>query len=184
MSQNENDKQKFGEPLPDFRLQDASGGTVILSEYLKGKKGGAVVFWSGVCSHCVRYDKYFNTFAERHPEFGFVAVASRHGEDVDAIRKSMADRKLTFPILYDPGSSVARDWYTQQTPRMFLMDQDRKLLYRGAVDNFKYPDDPEYINYVEPAIGQFLNGEAIARTETASFGCAIMSVYYILPKAL
>jgi len=33
-------------------------------------------------------------------------------------------------------------------------------------------------------IGEFLQGQPIARTETASYGCAIQSVYYILPRAL
>jgi hypothetical protein len=29
-----------------------------------------------------------------------------------------------------------------------------------------------------------LKGEPLSRHETASYGCAIFSVYYILPKAL
>jgi len=58
------------------------------------------------------------------------------------------------------------------------------LRYRGAIDNFKYPQDPEYVAYLDPAIRQFLDGKPISRTETASFGCAIQSVYYNLPKAL
>jgi hypothetical protein len=56
-------------------------------------------------------------------------------------------------------------------------------LYRGAIDNYKYAGDPEYVPYLEPAIAQFLSGSAITRQETASFGCAIQSVYYNLPKA-
>jgi peroxiredoxin len=182
--QNENDKQKFGEALGDFTLDAVNGEQVNLTERLKGKNGGVVVFWSGICSHCVRYDKYLNSFEQRHPELSLIAVASRHGETPEVIRKTAAERKLTFPILYDPGSTVAKRWYTQQTPRAFLMDSERTLFYRGAIDNYKYPDDPEYVAHLEPAIQQFLSGEPIARPETASFGCAIMSVYYILPKAL
>ena len=96
----------------------------------------------------------------------------------------MKERGIHFPILHDRGSAVARQWSTEQTPRAFLMDAGRVLLYRGAIDNFKYPDDPEHATYLEPALSQFLAGQPIARTETASFGCAIKSVYYILPKAL
>src|SRR5437588_254792 len=54
----------------------------------------------------------------------------------------------------------------------------------GAIDNFKYPMDSGYQAYLEPAITSFLASEPIARKETASFGCAIQSVYYILPKPL
>jgi hypothetical protein len=77
-----------------------------------------------------------------------------------------------------------RQWYTQQTPRAFLIDADRNLLYRGAIDNFTFPEDSGYHAYLEPAIASFLAGKPIVRNETASFGCAIQSVYYILPKPL
>lgn len=178
------EKQKFGQPLEDFSLRTTGGETVTLSDTLEGKKGGVVVFWSGTCSHCVRYDKYFNSFESRHPDLSFTAVASRHGETVESVQKVIKERKLTFPILHDPGGQIAKTWFVQQTPRSFLMDRYRTLLYRGAIDNYKYPDDPEYIAHLEPAIGQLLKGEPIERPETASFGCAIQSIYYILPKAL
>jgi thiol-disulfide isomerase/thioredoxin len=183
--QNEQEKQKFGEPLGDFMLEQVHDGAKLrLSDALNGKKGAVVVFWSSVCSHCIRYDPFLNSFGKRHPELSFVAVASRHGETMDEIRRAARERNISFPLVHDPGGKIAAAWYTQQTPRAFLMDADRRLLYRGAIDNFKYPEDPEFVAYLEPAISQFLKGEPIARSETASYGCAIQSVYYILPRAL
>ena len=175
--------QEIGNVADDFKLWNVNGGEAGLSGFLEGKKGAVVIFWSGVCSHCVRYDAYLNGFAERHPELGFVAVASRQGETPDQIRATMAERSLTFPILHDPNAAVAQRWSTQQTPRAFLLDAGRAILYRGAIDNFKYPNDPEYAAYLEPAIAEFLADKPVQRTETASFGCAIQSVYYILPKS-
>jgi len=178
-------KQEIGLPVGEFSLPLIGGvGERTLGDFLEAKQGAVVVFWSGVCSHCVRYDAYFNSFSTRHPEIGFVTIASRHGETPEQIRATIAERKLAFPILHDPGSAVARQWYTQQTPRCFLIGSDRMLHYRGAIDNFKYPDDNEYLSYLEPAIASFLKGEPIARSETASFGCAIQSVYYVLPKPI
>lgn len=143
-----------------------------------------VAFWSGYCSHCVRYDEYFNSFAARHPELGFIVIASRQGEPLAEIQAKVAERHLTFPLVVDNDAAVAEAWLAHQTPRVYLLDQARKLLYRGAVDNFKFVGDPEREEYLEPAITQFLNGEPVRRAETASFGCAIKSVYYILPKPL
>ena len=183
--QTDQEKQKFGDKLGDFQLQQVrTGKKLALSEMMAGKKGAVVVFWSGICSHCVRYDPFLNGFQKRHPELAFIAVASRHGETMDLIESSIAERKLTFPLVHDPGGKVAATWFTQQTPRAFLMDSHRNLLYRGAIDNFKYPEDPEFVAYLEPAIDQFMKGEPISRSETASYGCAIQSVYYILPRAL
>jgi thiol-disulfide isomerase/thioredoxin len=176
--------QGFGSVLDDFTLRSITGAEESLSGYLRGKKGAIVIFWSGLCSHCVRYDQYLNCFGERHPELGLIAIASRQGETPEQMLKTVADRGLTFPILHDPGSKIAVRWFTQQTPRVFLIDANRVLLYRGAIDNYKYPNDPEHIAYLEPAITEFLDGRPVSRTETASFGCAIQSVYYILPKSL
>lgn len=178
-------KQPIGGILDDFSLPDSSAGkTVSLTGAIEGKRGAVVMFWSGICSHCVRYDGYFNSFAERHPELALIVVASRHGETAALVEQAKAERGLQFPILMDAGSALARAWFTQQTPRVFLMDAERKLHYRGAIDNFKYPADPLYEPYLEPAIEAMLAGKPIERTETASYGCAIFSVYYILPKAL
>jgi peroxiredoxin len=181
--QNGNEQQPFGEPLSDFSLQSLSGPTITLSSKLQGKKGGVVVIWSSTCSHCVRYDKYFNSFEERHPDLSLVVVSARQGETLDGVRMAAKQRKLTFCLLHDPASAVARQWFTQQTPRAFLMDANRALLYRGAIDNYQYPDDPEHLAYLEPAIDEFLSGRGITRQETSSYGCAIQSVYYVLPKA-
>jgi peroxiredoxin len=176
--------QRIGGAVPDFQLEQIGGGSQSLGGMLSGMRCAVVVFWSGVCSHCVRYDAFFNGFRQRHPEVAFAAVASRHGETPDQIRKVIAERALSFPILYDQGSVVAKQWATQQTPRAFLTDSTRTLLYRGAIDNFKLPEDPAYVPYLEPALDDFLAGRPVARADTASFGCAIQSVYYLLPKSL
>ncbi|MEO7653779.1 MAG: redoxin domain-containing protein [Bryobacteraceae bacterium] len=178
------EKQAIGLPVGDFSLALLTGGVRTLGDYLEGKRGLVTVFWSYLCSHCLRYDDYLNAFARKHPDIGLVAIASRHGESSDQLRAAAAERKLLFPILHDSHSAVARQWYTQQTPRAFLIGQDRTLHYRGAIDNFRYADHDEYVGYLEPAIASFLAGEPVTRPETASFGCAIQSVYYVLPQPL
>ena len=174
--QNDNEKQKFGEPLGDFSLQQVGGVTTTLSAAMAGKRGAVVVFWSGVCSHCVRYDKYFNAFARQHPELAFVVLASRQGESMEAVQKTVSERKLRFTMLHDPGGVTAFQWFTQQTPRAFLMDAERRLLYRGAIDNYKYTDDPEYTGYLEPAIASFMAGEPVRKAETNAPGKPAMTI--------
>ena len=178
------EQQKFGEPLPDFSLRTLKGEAASIGSVLSGKTGAVIVVWSSTCSHCIRYDKYFNSFAERHPDVGLLIVSSRNGEELESVKRAASQRKLAFPIVHDPASRVAGQWFTRQTPRAFLIDASGGLVYRGAIDNYKYSDDPEYIPYLEPALDQFLQGQPVEKPETASYGCAIQSVYYILPKAL
>src|SRR5262249_24082533 len=158
--------QEVGGVVDDFQLKDLSGNDRRLSAALQGKRGAVVVFWSGICAHCVRYDEYLNGLERRHPDLALLALASRSGETPDQLRKTRLDRALGFPILHDSGSKVAREWFTEQTPRAFLVDSSHTLLYRGAIDNFKYPTDPEYVPYLESAISEFLRGQPVVRPDT------------------
>src|SRR5438309_7211786 len=117
--------QEIGGLAEEFTLPGVNGGQIHLAALLKAKQGAVAVFWSGVCSHCIRYDGYLNSFAERHPELALAVVASRAGETPEQIRKTMAERGIHFPIAHDQGSLVARRWSTEQTPRAFLMDSGR-----------------------------------------------------------
>lgn len=179
-------EQQIGSVLPNVTLPVLTSPNVtwqLHTEAAKGR-GAVIVFWSGVCSHCARYDEYLNRFTQSHPELAFAAIASRQNETPDDIRKVREKRGLTFTTLFDEGMAVARELFTQQTPRAFLVDAHGTLLYRGAIDNFKYPEDNEYDAYLEPAIASMLAGQPIARPEVPSFGCAIQSVYYTIPRPL
>lgn len=176
--------QEIGRETLDFTLEDLDGGTRSLHSELAGHQAAIVVFWSCVCSHCLRYDEYLNTFRERHPGIALLAVASRQQESPDDLRRAVRERKLVFPILIDSDGHVATQWFTQQTPRAFLIAADRSLRYRGAIDNFQFPGDPDYVAYLEPAIADLLAGRPIAQPDTASFGCAIQSIYYQLQKII
>jgi thiol-disulfide isomerase/thioredoxin len=186
MSPLERSEQRIGTVLADFALASVQPANEpwCLHEMAARGRGAVLVFWSSVCSHCARYDEYLNSFAERHPDLAFAAIASRQDETPDDIRAALAARSLVFPTLYDVGSALARQLFTQQTPRVFLVDADSRLVYRGAIDNFKYPDDPDYEPYLEPAIDSLLAGRPIPRSETPSFGCSIASIYYTIPRPL
>lgn len=186
MSPETRSEQRIGTVLPDFTLSSVRPPEERwgLHEAAARGRGVVLVFWSSVCSHCTRYDRYLNEFPQRHPELGLTGIASRQNESPDDVRAALAARGLTLPMLYDRGSVVAQQLFTQQTPRVFLVDADSRLVYRGAIDNYKYPEDPEYEAYLEPAIDSFLAGRPVARAETPSFGCAIQSVYYTIPRPL
>src|SRR5437773_11536048 len=72
-------KQEIGLPVADFTLPLISGeGQRSLADFLSGNKHAVVVFWSGVCSHCLLYDDYLNGLRAQHPELGLLAIAARY----------------------------------------------------------------------------------------------------------
>jgi peroxiredoxin len=176
------DRQKVGDCMPDFTLPLIDGASLSLRSFLVDRKAAAVVFWSGICSHCRRYDGYLNRLPERYSGVGLLAVASRQNEPAELLRAAVIERGLRFPVVHDAERAVADAWLVQQTPRVFLLDLERRLIYRGAIDNFKYPKDPDYVGYLNAAIEAFLAGKAPPRADTPSFGCPVKSVYYSLPR--
>jgi peroxiredoxin len=176
------EKQPIGELLPDFSLPLLDGETLSLQSFLTGRKAAVVMFWSSVCSHCRRYDTYVNQLPERYPGLGLLAVASRQNESAEMLGAAIVERDLRFPVVHDAQRTVADAWLVQQTPRVFLIDSERRLIYRGAIDNFKYPADPDYAGYLDAAIEALLVGKTPPRADTPSFGCPLKSVYYTLPK--
>jgi len=174
--------QSIGDVMPDVQLPLVAGGGVTLSGRLRERRGAVVLFWSAGCAHCVRYDGYLNSFEQRHPDIALIAVAARRTETIDQIRLTVAERGLDFPLAYGGDAGTATAWIAPQTPRAYLVDRDRALVYRGAIDNYKYETDPAHAAYLEPALNDFRHGRPLARPDTPSFGCAIESVYYLLPK--
>lgn len=83
----------------------------------------------------------------------------------------MAECRLTFQVLHHRERAIAHGWRVEQTPRVFLLNADLRLLYWGAIDNYRYSEDTEHEPYLEFAVEAFLAGRSVQGTETPSFGC-------------
>jgi peroxiredoxin len=160
------------------QLKSLEGSPVCLRDFFAGKDTLMVLFWSAVCSHCRRYERYLNAFSEKNPNTSLAVIACRQGETAQMLADCVKSRSLRFPLLIDQKAECAKVWEVYQTPRVYLVNHQDKLLYRGAIDNFKYPDDPEYVGYLEEALDDLRSGQAVRRAETQSFGCPVSSVYY------
>ena len=114
-----------------------------------------MVFWS-VCARTV-FVTIRTSISSRRPTLSwrFYVVATRFTESVDDVRRAIAERGLRFPLYNGADALAAAAYLAQQTPRVYLVDPARTLMYRGAVDNFKYAADPEYQPYLERAIESF-----------------------------
>ena len=132
---------ELGTKAPDFSLPDTQGDTVSLSDF-DGAKALLVVF---MCNHCpfVKHILYglLNLAREYQPKG--VAVVGISANDVDAypedgpeMMAQFAERMdFPFPYLYDATQEVAKRYHAACTPDFFLFDEDRKLVYRGQMDD-------------------------------------------------
>jgi hypothetical protein len=85
-----------------------------------------------------------------------------------------ADNGFVFPYLYDESQEVARAFGAACTPDFFLFDGDRKLVYRGQLDDAR-PGQPEPPNGrdLRAALDAVLAGRLVPPDQRPSMGCSI-----------
>ncbi|MEM6456418.1 MAG: hypothetical protein AAF772_15105 [Acidobacteriota bacterium] len=173
----------------DLPLRRLDGGALDLRRHLAaqietGARALAVVFWSAHCAHCQRYDAWLAARRRDEPDLALLLIAAREGETDAVVGGAGRRRAIDASLGRDDDGRVARAWGVAQTPKAFLLDARGRAVYRGAIDNFTYADDPDHRPYLLDALADLRAGRRVARPETAAFGCAVRSVYYAQPDPL
>jgi peroxiredoxin len=174
------EKTAFDLPAPDFRLPATDGKTYTLSD-VAGEKGTVIVF---ICNHCpyviAVIDRLVADARALIAEgFGVAAICSNdakaYPEDSLAKMKEFAKaHDLPFPYLHDESQVIARSYGAVCTPDFFGYDKDRRLKYRGRLDEGRTNVPPkgakrELLEAMRE-IGR--TGEA-PKEQVATIGCSI-----------
>jgi peroxiredoxin len=93
-------------------------------------------------------------------------------ETLDKMIGVADERNLNFPYLKDEDQSVAKKYGALVTLHAFLLDKERKLRYRGRIDDSR---DPAKIttNDLRNAIDDVLANKSVRVPETRPFACTI-----------
>jgi hypothetical protein len=76
--------------------------------------------------------------------------------------------------LNDSKGTVGHEYDATNTPEMFIIGKDGKLLYEGAIDNDRDHDKgKDQVNYVDQALGEILAGKAVTVPQTTPYGCTV-----------
>jgi peroxiredoxin len=131
---------KLDIPAVDFRLPATDGKTYSLAD-VAGKNGTVIVF---ICNHCpyvvAVIDRLVTDARALLAEgIGFAAIcandAAAYPDDSFANMKRFAEKhQFPFPYLHDESQKVARAYDAVCTPDFFGYDRDRKIKYRGRLD--------------------------------------------------
>jgi peroxiredoxin len=167
-------------PAPDFSLPATDGQTYALND-VAGEKGTVIVF---ICNHC----PYVKAVIDRLVAdarlllvegISFAAICSNdatdYPEDSFANMKRFAQtHKLPFPYLHDETQTVARAYGAVCTPDYFGYDKDRRLKYRGRLDEGRTAPPPAGARreLVEAMRSIAATGVAPG-DQTPSIGCSI-----------
>ena len=84
----------------------------------------------------------------------------------------MRQTGTVFRYAHDDTQEVARAYGAERTPEVFLLDADRRLRYRGAIDDAVQPDDVTE-RWLRDAALAVMRGQPVAVAETPAVGCSV-----------
>ena len=114
----------------DFVLTDLNGKNWRLKS-LSGKIV-LVNFWATWCPPCRKEMPDLDKLYQRYEESGLVVLAISD-EDVATVKAFIADHKVSYPVLLDPGRKVNDLLRVQGIPKSFLYDRAGNLVAQ-AID--------------------------------------------------
>ena len=171
---------ELGTPAPDFRLPAIDGRTWSLDD-IAGTKGTVIVF---ICNHCpyvkAVIDRLVNDAETLIGEgIGFAAICSNDAtsyreDSFENMKRFAQAHDFPFPYLHDVDQSVARAYGAVCTPDFFGYDADRKLRYRGRLDEGRKTPPPAGArrDLVE-AMRAIAQGAEAPSNQIPSIGCSI-----------
>jgi peroxiredoxin len=109
----------------DFTLAELSGKTWRLKE-LRGKVV-VVNFWATWCPPCRKEMPDLEALYQQFKDQGLVILAISD-EDAGKVKPFIAERKVTYPILPDPGRKVNELFQVEGIPKTFVYDRGGKLV--------------------------------------------------------
>jgi peroxiredoxin len=118
---------RAGSEAPALRLPALAGGEVDLAS----QRGRVVVlnFWATWCPPCVTEMPSLERLHRALGPEGVSVVTVSTDEDEDELRRFVAVRALTLPVLKDPGGRVAASEYrTTGYPETFVLDRQGRIL--------------------------------------------------------
>jgi peroxiredoxin len=109
----------------EFALKDLSGKTWTFSE-LRGKVV-LVNFWATWCPPCRKEMPDLEALYRRFESKGFV-VLGISDEESAKVKPFIRERKVSFPVLLDPGRKVNEMFVVEGIPKSFVYDREGKLV--------------------------------------------------------
>jgi thiol-disulfide isomerase/thioredoxin len=137
-----------------FRL-----GTLRRSDESTGKIA-VLTFWCTTCHSCRSIERSFDEKAKVYEGQGalFLAVDSNFTDSAQRVNRFLEQHELSFPVLMDSESEIARYFGAKLTTTTAVIDADGRLRYYGGFGG------------AEAAVRNLMAGEEVAVPESPGGG--------------
>ena len=170
----------LGTKLITFELIDTVSEKNFSSDELEISKPTLIMF---ICNHCPYVIHYHSEIQKIYKDYkdqiNMVAISSN---DIDNypqdgpqhMQDLWKELGLSFPYLFDETQMVAKAYKAECTPEFYLFDNNRKLVYRGRLDESSpnsaiLPSGKD----LRDAIENLLSEREISLEQFPSMGCNI-----------
>ncbi|WP_245995253.1 redoxin family protein [Sphingomonas olei] len=177
-------EQTTGQPAGNFRLMDADGKAVTLSQF----KGRPVVLeWNN--PGCPFVQKHYDSGNMQAAQAKAKAMGAawltinsgapgKQGHMTGAEAKAFLAAQKAQPTAYllDPQGRVGKGYGAKTTPHMYLIDASGKLVYQGGIDDKPTADKadiPGARNHLLAALGEVKAGKKVSVAEARPYGCSV-----------
>jgi peroxiredoxin len=171
----------LGTQAPNFDLPDVTTGRRVRTSDLTDQKALLVMF---ICRHCPYVAHVRSGLADLGHDYAdadvaILAISSNDADEYPADRpeslaEEAAEAGYTFPYLYDESQEVAKAYTAACTPDFFLFDAERRLVYRGQLDDSRPGNEvPVTGADLRAAIDAVLSEGPVSQDQRPSVGCSI-----------
>lgn len=172
-----NQALKTGQRAPNFQLKSVDGKTYSLDDF--GSRSVLAVF---ICNHCPYVKARIKDLVDLQRRFSeqelrIVAINSNDPdyleEGFDNMVKFSKKYNLNFPYLIDDAQTVAKEYGAVCTPDPYLLDNQRKLVFHGRINDAMEPEAIPKIPVMENNVRKILEGKTLEKDFDPSVGCSI-----------
>ncbi len=165
-------------PAPFGELVGVDGARYSLDSFADARIL-VLIFNSNRCPTAKAFEERMNAIQRDYRDRGvqLVAINSTDAhlypeESVPAMAQRARDGGYTFPYLKDETQSAARALGAECTLHAFVLDDERRLRYRGRIEDSRNPAKATTRD-LRDALDDLLAGRAIRVPETDAYGCAL-----------
>lgn len=164
----------------DFRDLPGADGSTYSLESFADRPVLVVVFVASGCPTVRYYGDRLAELQDRRGPAGLQVVAVNANnphlsplDDLAEMQRRFAESPWPFPYLKDAAGDLARHCGAVCTPHAFVFDDDRRLRYRGRIDDSRTGRRVGRSD-LAAAVDDVLAGRPVRVPDTEPFGCAIV----------
>ena len=137
-----------------------------------------VCFTCNSCPYAVDYEDRMIALQKKFVTEGINAqLVAINANTVDAdklekMKDRASEKKFNYPYLWDESQTVAKAYGAIYTPEFYVLNKQRKIIYRGALDDSTLADKVQ-LKYVELAVTAAVTGATPEVEKTGARGCGI-----------